>query len=88
MARGVPVIATWRGALPEIVEPGVTGYLVDSVAEGAARAREAITHIDRRACFERACARFSWEVTGRAYLDLIWQALRESATEQSSGDGS
>jgi glycosyltransferase involved in cell wall biosynthesis len=86
MARGVPVIATWRGALPEIVEPGVTGYLVDSVAEGAARAREAIAHIDRRACFERARARFNWKVTGRAYLDLIWQALRDGATEQSSID--
>jgi hypothetical protein len=75
MARGVPVIATRHGAMPELIEQGVNGYLVGGVEEGAARAREAITRIDRRACFESARDRFSWEVTGRAYVDLIWQAL-------------
>lgn len=75
MARGVPVIATPRGAMPELIEPGVNGYLVTSVEEGAARAREAIASISRRTCFEHARARFSWEVTGRGYVDLIWQAL-------------
>lgn len=78
MARGVPVVATPRGAMPELVEPGTSGYLVTSVEEGAARAREAIAHIDRMACAARARERFSWEVTGQAYLDLIWRALRDA----------
>jgi glycosyltransferase involved in cell wall biosynthesis len=76
MARGVPVIATPRGAMPELIEVGVSGYLAMSVEEGAARARDAIAGLDRRACHESARARFSWEVTGRAYVDLIWQTLR------------
>jgi glycosyltransferase involved in cell wall biosynthesis len=77
MARGVPVIATPRGAMPELIETGTSGYLVTSVEEGAARAREAIARVDRLACAARARERFSWEVTGQAYLDLIWRALRE-----------
>ena len=31
MACGTPVIAFRRGAVPEIIEPGVTGFIVDSV---------------------------------------------------------
>jgi glycosyltransferase involved in cell wall biosynthesis len=77
MARGVPVIATRRGAMPEIVEQGVTGYLVRGVRSGAARIRDAVAKIDRRQCFERARARFSWDVTGQTYLDIIWRALHE-----------
>jgi glycosyltransferase involved in cell wall biosynthesis len=80
MARGVPVVATPRGAMPELVEEGVTGYIAGDVAEGAERARDAIAHINRQACFERARARFSWEVTGRAYVDLIWRTLQEEKT--------
>ena len=77
MARGVPAVATPRGAMPELVEEGVTGYIAGDVAEGAERARDAIARIDRQACFERARARFSWEVTGRAYVDLIWRMLQQ-----------
>ncbi len=77
MARGLPVIATPRGAMPELIEEGISGYLVETVEEGARRAREA-AWIDRRACFESAMSRFSWEVTGRAYLDVIWRALRDA----------
>ncbi len=75
LARGVPVIGTRHGALPELIEDGVTGYLVDGVEDGAARAREAITTISRQTCAEQARARFSWEVMGRAYVDLIWRAF-------------
>lgn len=77
MARGVPVIATPRGAMPELIEPGISGYLVTSVEEGATRAQDAIAHVDRLACAARARARFSWEVTGHDYLDLIWRALHD-----------
>jgi len=43
MACGVPVIAWRNGAMPEIIEDGITGFLVDSVEEAAdavARARD------------------------------------------------
>lgn len=78
MARGVPVIATARGAMPELIEPGVSGYLVGSVAEGAAAAQRAVEEIDRARCHQYAAERFSWEVTGRAYLRLIWDAVRSA----------
>jgi glycosyltransferase involved in cell wall biosynthesis len=77
MARGVPVIATPRGALPEVVEEGISGFLVDGIVEGAQRTREAAVRIDRATCFESARTRFSWETTGAAYLELIWKALGE-----------
>jgi glycosyltransferase involved in cell wall biosynthesis len=38
LALGVPVVATKRGMLPEIVADGETGYLVDETAEGFAGA--------------------------------------------------
>src|SRR5207302_6294098 len=36
MACGTPVITYPRGSMPEIVEEGVTGFLVDGVASAAA----------------------------------------------------
>lgn len=38
MALGKPVVATRRGMLPEIVEHGVTGFIVDDTPEGIAKA--------------------------------------------------
>jgi glycosyltransferase involved in cell wall biosynthesis len=58
MATGTPVIARRAGALTETVEHGVTGYLVDDVAE-AAHAVEKIRELDRRAIRELTLARFS-----------------------------
>jgi glycosyltransferase involved in cell wall biosynthesis len=60
MAFGTPVIAWNEGAMPEIIDPGVTGFVVDSIDEAVARVAE-IDHLDRtevRAVFER---RFSVE---------------------------
>jgi glycosyltransferase involved in cell wall biosynthesis len=36
MANGTPVIAFGRGAVPEIVDHGVTGFIVDTVDEAVA----------------------------------------------------
>jgi glycosyltransferase involved in cell wall biosynthesis len=48
MACGTPVIARSRGALPELVTPGVNGFLVGSVEE-AAEAVGPAAALDRRA---------------------------------------
>jgi glycosyltransferase involved in cell wall biosynthesis len=58
LASGTPVIAFLRGALAELIEDGVTGFLVATVAEMA----DAITRVDRLdrdACVATAHARFS-----------------------------
>ncbi|MDX8535038.1 glycosyltransferase family 4 protein [Mesorhizobium sp. VK25A] len=67
MACGTPVIAWNQGALPEIVDDGVTGFVVDSV-DGAVASMPALLDLDRRqvrAAFEK---RFSATRMARDYL--------------------
>jgi len=68
LACGTPVVAFPSGALPEIVEHGVTGFLVRDVAE-MAEAIHAAPGIDAEACRAAACRRFSAEAMVAAYLD-------------------
>jgi glycosyltransferase involved in cell wall biosynthesis len=58
MATGTPVIARRAGALTETIEHGVTGFLVDDVAE-AELAVERIRDLDRRRIRELTLERFS-----------------------------
>ncbi|MCB1884713.1 MAG: glycosyltransferase family 4 protein [Geminicoccaceae bacterium] len=54
MACGTPVIGFRRGSVPEVIENGVTGFIVDTVEEAALAARRAAS-LDRatiRAAFE------------------------------------
>lgn len=69
LACGTPVIAYRSGALPEVVEDGVTGLIVGDVA-GMAEAIGRIGSIDPAACRRAACARFAVARTTAAYLDL------------------
>jgi glycosyltransferase involved in cell wall biosynthesis len=73
MACGTPVIAYACGSVPEIVEDGVTGFIVDTI-EGAVAALQRIGHLDRvlvRREFER---RFSAERMARDYV-AVYDAL-------------
>ncbi len=66
-AAGTPVVAFRRGALPEVVVDGRTGWLcddVDGLAQGIARAGQ----IDPRACWAEARARFDERVMSATYL--------------------
>jgi len=58
MAAGTPVIARKAGALPEIIEHGVDGFLVDDLRE-AKLAIERAAGLDRRRIRQRALSRFS-----------------------------
>ncbi|MBV8114955.1 MAG: glycosyltransferase [Silvibacterium sp.] len=69
LAAGTPVIAYPSGALPEIVEDGVTGFLVDSV-ESMAEAIGRIESIRPEVCREAAAERFSRTRMIRQYFDL------------------
>lgn len=69
LASGTPVIAFRSGALPEIVESGKTGFLVDSV-EAMARAIKRVGEIDPADCRRAALDRFPLTRTTSAYLDL------------------
>ena len=69
LAAGTPVIAYNRGALPEIVEHGVTGYIVRDAVEMADAIR-AIDRISSEACRRAARERFSLERSMAGYLQL------------------
>lgn len=69
MVCGTPVIAFRRGSMPEVVDEGVTGFLVSTVEE-AAKAVEGAAELNRRACRERAVFRFSAARMVQDYRDV------------------
>jgi len=75
MATGTPVIAFGRGSVPEIIEDGVTGFIVDDIAAAAAAVPLA-RQLDRRAIRQRFEERFTAERMARDYLTLYQQVLR------------
>ena len=74
LASGTPVIAFRSGALPEIVEHGVTGLIVDDV-RGMADAIARIGDIDPAACRRAALERFPVRRTTDAYLALYGRLI-------------
>ncbi len=82
MACGVPVVATRAGALPEVVEDGVTGLLVPpadphALADAVRRLLSDPELCRRmgRAGRERIVQRFTWRETARRTLDLYHDVL-------------
>ena len=73
LACGTPVVAYRCGSVPEIIEHGVTGYIVGDQSQAIEAARR-IDRIDRGACrraFEQALHRARM---AQRYLD-VYQAL-------------
>jgi glycosyltransferase involved in cell wall biosynthesis len=68
-ACGVPVVAFRGGSVPEIVEDGLNGYIVDSV-EDAIEATRAVHQIDRCACRSTFERRFSAARMASQYVQL------------------
>ncbi|MCA1196903.1 glycosyltransferase family 4 protein [Sphingomonas sp. R647] len=77
MACGTPVIAVRRGSMPELIEDGVTGFLVDTVDEAVA-AIARIGELDRATVRERVQTRFSVEQMADAYIRLYRRILGSS----------
>jgi glycosyltransferase involved in cell wall biosynthesis len=74
MVCGTPVVGYRRGALPETVEHGVTGYLVDGV-DGAAAAVPLALALDREQIAAHARRRFSAQRMVDEYLAVYRQLL-------------
>ena len=79
MACGTPVIAFRCGALPDLIDHGRTGFLVNNVEEMAA-ALSRITQLDSERCRQTARSRFSVERMARDYIRLYEQIIRERTT--------
>ncbi len=78
MACGTPVIAYDRGSAPEVVDNGVSGFVVHDEDEAVA-AIEAAVALDRREVRRRFDRRFTSVAMARGYLDLYADLLARCA---------
>ncbi len=74
MACGTPAIAIARGSMPELIDDGRTGLLVDSVGE-AIVALGRVEGIDRAECRREVEARFSVDAMAEKYIALYERIL-------------
>ncbi|HET7677188.1 MAG TPA: glycosyltransferase family 4 protein [Candidatus Limnocylindrales bacterium] len=81
LATGTPVIARHAGALPEIIEHGTDGFLVDDLDEAELAVR-LVPKLDRERIRARALERFSVERMVDEY-EAVYRRLAETG----SGDG-
>lgn len=85
MASGTPAVAFRRGALPEVVADGATGFIVDS-AEEMAEAIARIAEIDARACRRHVEQHFAATRMAAEYEQLYRQIISLSATRAVASD--
>ncbi len=69
MACGTPVIAFRRGSVPEVIDDGVTGFIVDTVEEAIAAAKK-IDSIDRAGVRRRFEERFTNTRMAQDYVNI------------------
>jgi len=74
MSTGTPVIAWRSGSVPEIIDEGVTGFLVESI-EDAVRATRQVRGLDRLAVRSRFEARFTVAKMASEYLHAYERLL-------------
>jgi glycosyltransferase involved in cell wall biosynthesis len=73
-ACGTPLIATRRGALPEIIVEGETGFVVDTVEQAVTAAGE-LGSLAPAACRDNAESRFSTTAMARGYEAVYAQLM-------------
>jgi len=76
MACGTPVISLHRGAAPEIIVDGKTGFVVNSIFE-MSKAVEKIGRIKRRDCREHITRKFATKHMVNEYERVFYKVLGE-----------
>ena len=84
MACGTPVLAFRTGSVPEIIDQGVTGLIVDSVEEAIA-AMPRVLSLDRAAVRRRFEERFSATRMAQNYVS-VYEELLHSLPNQRNGE--
>jgi glycosyltransferase involved in cell wall biosynthesis len=69
MAVGTPIIAMCNGSIPEIVQGGKTGFVVNSIDE-AVESVGKINQINRQACRTGVADKFSWSKVADRYVEI------------------
>jgi glycosyltransferase involved in cell wall biosynthesis len=77
MACGTPVVAWHAGSVPEVIDPGVNGFIVETIDEAVA-AIEKLEALDRRVVRDSFEERFSVERMTKEYVSL-YQSLVKRA---------
>lgn len=78
LALGTPAIVTRRGAAPEIIADGVTGFIIDGVDDGVAAVGR-IGEINREACRAAVEGYFSADRMVGQYVELYRHVLARSS---------
>ena len=78
LACGTPVVAFRGGSVDEVIDDGVTGFIVDDLDEAIDATRRAHT-LDRRACRDAFTRRFSGARMASAYVRLYRQLTSSAA---------
>ncbi|HVB96265.1 MAG TPA: glycosyltransferase family 4 protein [Chloroflexota bacterium] len=78
MACGTPVIAFRRGSVPEVIQDGETGVIVDTLDEMIAAVAQ-VDHIDPWRCREHIANRFSADQMVERY-ERLYQTIRGAST--------
>lgn len=78
---GTPVVAWRNGAIPEVLDDGVTGFVVSDQDE-AVRAAMRIHEIDRRGCRENFEQRFTATRMANDYLRIYQQLIEQHRDQQ------
>ncbi len=86
MACGTPVLARPRGSMPEIIAPGVNGFLTNSPEEDVA-ALARLQALDRQSVRDSVAHRFSVERMVDEYLALYWRVLRRESAAANGENG-
>ena len=74
LACGVPIVAFRGGSVPEVVEPGVTGFIVDNL-EDAIEATRRVRRLDRRQCRAAFDRRFTASRMASEYVSAYHRAI-------------
>jgi glycosyltransferase involved in cell wall biosynthesis len=83
MACGTPVIATRRGSVPEVIDDGRTGFVVDDFQDFPAAIARA-DDLDPRDCRERVAEHFDLPVMGAGYERVYRRVLETSIGRRGS----
>lgn len=79
MACGTPVIAWNCGSVPEVLDDGITGLIVDDMDQ-AVRAVDTVARFDRGRIRSRFEQRFSSSAMARRYVELYWRVLEQGGS--------
>lgn len=80
MACGTPVIAYRNGSVPEVIDDGTTGLIVESLGDAVRAVEEGVPTLSRELCREVFEERFSASRMAGDYLK-VYQQLLKTATE-------